>query len=483
MKEFTRAKLIIDETEKRGVINEDQEYGINTLKSNLFNVMGFPEKALQYKLNCVHIKRNYQTVVDVARLYLKLDKTDSAIYYFKLQLQIADSLEETILKIRGNNNIGFGFFILKDLDSAIFYYQKAIDLYTKHDFKKELGYPLYATINGNLGQIAFIKKEYDKAIEYLLIDFEFNLNSKQYENSIILGKTLCKSYYKTGKFKEIRDILEKLSNYKYTISRQSFLMLSNLKIKYYNYLKNPMPLDEIIQINTDSLNLYVQFLKREIKEVSIINAKFQSKQNNLELSIEITELKAEKQSAIEDERYNRIKIIFLSSISVLIIALGIIWYQFRKKQYQNEELILKNEKIELNHELINKKSDLTDLAIHITRNKEFNTEILDLLAHLKNANKENYKNQITNISNFIKQQLNNVETINIEFFKKLELKHPGLTKNEKEICGLIRLNLSNKEIANIKNISVQSSRTARYRLKKKMDVSTETDLPDYLKTF
>ena len=492
-KEFAKAKLILDEMETNGIENEDQKFGVNSLKSKFFKKMGFLEEALKYKLNCLNLQHNYQVVIDIASLYLSIGKADSAIYYFSIQLEIADSLNKTKYKISGNNNLGFSFYILNELDSANYYFQRAVDLYDRHKEEEELSYPLYATINGNIGQIKFLKGEYKEAIEYFFIDFESNYNSQQYNSCITIGKSLCDSYIETGETKSISEILSKLSAIKSKISRQKFLILSNLEIKYYKYLKNSIPLDEIIQINTDSLNSYVNYLKHEIKEAAVINAEFQAKQNSLKLSLEMSELKAKNEIIIQEEKYSRIKIILLSSISFLIIVLGIIWYQFKRKQHQNEELILKNEKMELNYELINKKSDLTDLAIHITRNQDFNTKVLDLLTLLKNANKEDYKIKIRNLSNFIKQQLNNVETIelfqknieiiNVEFFQKLELKHPGLTKNEKEISGLLRLNLSNKEIANIKNISVQSSRTARYRLKKKLNIGDETELSIYFKQF
>ena len=51
----------------------------------------------------------------------------------------------------------------------------------------------------------------------------------------------------------------------------------------------------------------------------------------------------------------------------------------------------------------------------------------------------------------------------------LEL-HPDLTKSEREICNLIRMNLSMKEIATIRNTSVGAIRTSRYRIRKKMNI-------------
>ena len=45
-----------------------------------------------------------------------------------------------------------------------------------------------------------------------------------------------------------------------------------------------------------------------------------------------------------------------------------------------------------------------------------------------------------------------------------------------EICNLIRMNLSMKEIANIRNTSVGAIRTSRYRIRKKMNIPKGKEL-------
>jgi len=62
----------------------------------------------------------------------------------------------------------------------------------------------------------------------------------------------------------------------------------------------------------------------------------------------------------------------------------------------------------------------------------------------------------------------------------IKQKHPAITGNELKLCAYLRMNLSTKEIAQLTNISVRGVEISRYRLRKKLQISSETSLFDYL---
>lgn len=70
----------------------------------------------------------------------------------------------------------------------------------------------------------------------------------------------------------------------------------------------------------------------------------------------------------------------------------------------------------------------------------------------------------------------NISSVNSAFYDRLIERFPELTKSELELCAYIRLNLSNKEISSLKNISGDSLRGIRYRLRKKMNLNKREDL-------
>ena len=59
------------------------------------------------------------------------------------------------------------------------------------------------------------------------------------------------------------------------------------------------------------------------------------------------------------------------------------------------------------------------------------------------------------------------------------IKYPKLTANELKLCTFLRLNLSTKEIAQLMNISLRGVELSRYRLRKKLELPTETSLFEF----
>jgi DNA-binding CsgD family transcriptional regulator len=67
-----------------------------------------------------------------------------------------------------------------------------------------------------------------------------------------------------------------------------------------------------------------------------------------------------------------------------------------------------------------------------------------------------------------------------EFFTELKAFFPDLTQKELRLCAFVRMNLTNKEIASILNISVRGVETARYRLRKRLSLNHEEDMAEFL---
>ena len=65
---------------------------------------------------------------------------------------------------------------------------------------------------------------------------------------------------------------------------------------------------------------------------------------------------------------------------------------------------------------------------------------------------------------------------------KLKERYPDLSPSEQQMCALLRLKLSTKEIATVKNISPASVKVMRHRLRKKMNLNSEINLSEFLDT-
>ena len=77
---------------------------------------------------------------------------------------------------------------------------------------------------------------------------------------------------------------------------------------------------------------------------------------------------------------------------------------------------------------------------------------------------------------------NNIEELNQSFFDRIKEIHPNLTKTDLEICSYLRISLGRQEIARLRFTSVEAVKKSRNRLRKKMNLSEEMDLEEYLKS-
>ena len=145
---------------------------------------------------------------------------------------------------------------------------------------------------------------------------------------------------------------------------------------------------------------------------------------------------------------------------------------------------IKNEKLRNEIEESNKQ-----LAISTMSMVKKNQFLSKLKKDLKNIDSvQNISSVIRNIDRnlnskddwtFFEEAFNNTDK---DFLKKVKDSHPSLTNNDLRLCAYLRLNLPSKEIAPLLNISLSSVEIKRYRLRKKMNLSRNQRLTDYLLT-
>ena len=67
-----------------------------------------------------------------------------------------------------------------------------------------------------------------------------------------------------------------------------------------------------------------------------------------------------------------------------------------------------------------------------------------------------------------------------DYMKKLIIRYPDLTKSDRKLCAYLRMGLSSKEMSTLLNTSVRSIETARYRLRRKMDLENGENLVSFI---
>ena len=75
------------------------------------------------------------------------------------------------------------------------------------------------------------------------------------------------------------------------------------------------------------------------------------------------------------------------------------------------------------------------------------------------------------------------ERLHPSFFSRMQVAYPTLNAHDLRLIALLKLNLSTKEISSLLGISPQSANTARYRLRKRLDLSAEASLESFLQQY
>ncbi len=157
--------------------------------------------------------------------------------------------------------------------------------------------------------------------------------------------------------------------------------------------------------------------------------------------------------------------------------------EINELEAQKEIMKVNNDKLRLDVE--NKNRELAIATMSLIKKNEFLSGIKSDLKPLQNQNKiikkvlKTINNNLNNTDDwkFFEEAFNNADK---DFFRKLKDRHPDLTPNELKLCAYLRLNLSSKEIAPLFNISSKSVEIKRYRLRKKMNLSRNTSLTNYI---
>ncbi len=204
---------------------------------------------------------------------------------------------------------------------------------------------------------------------------------------------------------------------------------------------------------------------------------------------------------------------YLTNLALFIYLIGLVYlaywinkryqdyyHQQRAKLIEENNLLLEIKELENEQQLMKLRNDQLSMDVD-AKNKELavstmslikKDELLSLIKEdlKKTADEENKNTSIKSVISKISKNISNEDTWNVfkeafdtvdkDFLKKLKSLHPALTPNDLRLCAYLRLNLSSKEIAPLLNISVRSVEIKRYRLRKKMNLSHENGLAEYI---
>lgn len=163
-----------------------------------------------------------------------------------------------------------------------------------------------------------------------------------------------------------------------------------------------------------------------------------------------------------------------------------------KTESEREIEKLKTEKLKA--EISHKNKELATSTMHLINKNEFIAQVKQNLTSLVRKHPEDpLSNDLEKIMTSIERNISSdddwqhfeihFDQVHGNFSKRLKDKYPDLSPQDRRLCAYLRMNMTTKEIANLLNITVRGAEISRYRLRKKLDLSRDTNLAEYILNF
>jgi len=431
------------------------------------------------------------SLVGLGSIHTRMKEPDLALGYFREGLEIQQHIRELPGIASALTNIG-GSYEEKNLyDSALAYYRQGYQMRLTQKDDRPIASSEYS-----LGIIFTKMKRYDEAVRffksalerYQRLEEQAGIISADLQMAIALNhagdKTAAWNTASTALAAARRLRNPALTGNCYEVMAAIAAVNADFQEAYkYSLLHKSI---------SDSINL--QKKERDIREME---ARFQ-----------LQRISDRMDNLVLQSRVQRKNIVLLSILLVTLLAallLTVLLYRSKallhrrqKRVFEQEaiireqqEALAEKEKQRLREEVEIQNREMAAKALEMLRVNEMLGSIISSLRYLESeaSGRQDMKDEISRIATEIELHTRNnswqeFDTIfrNIHggFYGKLLEKCPGLTATEIKIAALLRLNLSTKEIAAITLKSEEGVKSMRYRLRKKLNFTSDEHLIPYL---
>jgi tetratricopeptide (TPR) repeat protein len=441
-------------------------------------------------------------MVNIGNLYSSMDRNSEAIEYFNDANKQFIALNDNFYKRICYNNIGLAFKRMGDTIQAISNYEESLKISraTKNNRGIAMSLVNLSSLYFGLGEIT---KAENALIEALPLSRE--VEDKQLISTSI--QNFANIYFETGNYEkaleyaneanklvsETHEMVLQEENYK--LQSQIFEKLGNYRLSLKFHKLYTSIHDSLFNIdNTQRFNELQTKFETAQKEKEIILLKKEKENQDLEHKI------------LKNRQRTFIAVIILIAILFVIIIFTVVIKRkkdkqilkqkelFHKKEKELAETELEKSKLkenELQQSISYKSKQLSTHALHMMQKNTILQEIQNEVKDLSTKANTNEKPRYKRISHQINQSLRAdndwdvfrlyFEDVNKNFFSYLKNINPDLTTNDLRLCALVKLNMNSKEMASVLNIAPNSIKSARYRLKKKLNLDIEADLEEFIR--
>ncbi|CAG5017108.1 hypothetical protein DYBT9275_05702 [Dyadobacter sp. CECT 9275] len=386
--------------------------------------------------------------INAGSIYCKQKKYPEAIASANKAVGIFEKLKDSNGQIICHNNLGETYFQQKDYTHALAEYQKALEINEQYQSKKLM----ISSYNGRGNVLAALNR------------FSESVDSYKKAADLAVGMGLRPQLQRS--YEGLATVYGSNKDY------------SNA----FHYQKLAATLKDSI-FNAENAN-----------KIANLRVHYETEQKEIEIKL------LEKEKDLGYATRNTVALGLAAGLILVVLA-----FNRQRLKVQKENELHQIQKVLAETELRNQKERELQLQTELEfRNKALTTHTLNLIQKnsileeirqtvslaLKSGQKDENTPMFSRLINLIDYSFNldkdwdefkmYFEGVHKDFFSKLKTAYPELSAGELRLCALVRLNLNLKEAATLLNISPDSVKTARHRLRKKLNLPEESNLADYL---
>jgi len=477
------------------------ENGVNNFeiaKGNLFyaetcNLMGNYARAIEFCLKSIDILKEIGEVQSLsacynylARIYLDQNDYTPAFKYIHKALEIT---EKDSISSRNANviaTLGDAYKASGEMKMAEEYIRKAYNIRIKCGNIRRIGSSLLQMAEFNYSQ-----RKYQEAEENLTEAERIYSELGDKMGLFLVYHTLADIYFAVDKMDMSFDFAGKA--YKISEEVNSPTILA----------KSAKTLFEIHNKTGNTKQALEYFIRYHDYSDQLSSLEQNRMIANLEHNNELEHKSKDNEILREKNKIRRQQLILLSIFAFVLLVLIIVLIflaRLRNQNFKNTRIILEKKKemaeaksslhekektiLENNLELKNK--ELTSKTVELLHQIETLQTLADRMEKLKDSDSKTEVESILrelkmktreNVWDEFHDAFNNVHE---EFYNNLLDHCPDLSSTEIKIAALLKLNLSTKEIAAISYKSESAVKTARHRLRNKLNLKSGEDLITFL---
>ncbi len=448
---------------------------------------GSYDDGLTYLLDGLELYRSAQDtlgeancLMNIGLIYSDRSDNDKALEFYFDALTLFEAIGAESRSATTYTKIATIFINQEKLEAADDFLRRSIEIHTREKFQ----YGRMEVYN-RLGLLSFSKGYYDSAVFYL-------------NQSLAISRTINDV---EGKAKTLLDLATiQLSVKQLSAAEESLqrALIFAREIGSHKWLKEIYDNLQVVNRRKGDLNKAIYYYDQYIQERdSIFNEETINNISRLEAQLATVEqerlIEAREQQIVilkQQSALQQSRIVILIGIIFLVAVVAFLIVKSKQTIAKRREEKAKEIAERAKQEVEFKNRELSSYTVNFVRKNRLFEDLIESIQDIKKRSSSAVNKDLITIEKTVKKHIQidqdwedfklRFENVHKGFFDKLHKKFPSLTNNDLRLSVLVKMNFSIKELSEMFGISPESVKTARYRLKKKLNLPSEQNLNDFL---